>query len=167
MQTLRHWFSRPLYVQLSPTRLSVRDPRRGQSVAELPEIAIRQAADGKRTVVAVGAQARAHAAEPDVTVANPLAHPRSLMSDFVQAELLLKAFVRRARGDLWFQPACEMVLHPLGDHAGGLTSIELRALHELGLGSGATRVRIWQGPALSDEQLLSGQFPAGGSLLQP
>ncbi len=162
---LRDWFDRQLYVQLSPTRLSVRDPRSGRSVAEVPEIAVRAAPGRKPVVVDVGAQARAHAAEPDVRVLNPFAHPRSLVSDFVAAQQVFKALFRRVSGPAWLQPAPRAVLHPLGEHEGGLTQVELRALHELALGAGASGVRIWQGAALSDEQLLSREFGAAGALL--
>ena len=165
MQFLRDFFSRRLYVQLSPTLLTVHDPHTGVTVAEVPEIALQSLPGTKRTVVSVGTQARAAAGQPHVQVHNPLAHPRSLVSDFTLAEQLLKAFVRRAvRGAAWL-PSPEVVMHPLGEHAGGLTQVELRAMKELALGFGARTARIWQGPALTDEQLKSGQFPATGTLL--
>lgn len=164
MQFLRDFFSRQLYVQLSPTLLTVHDPHTGITVAEVPEIALQSLPGHKRTVVGVGTQARAAAAQPHVQVHNPLAHPRSLVSDFTLAEQLLKAFVRRAvPGAVWL-PSPEFIVHPLGEHAGGLTQVELRAMRELALGVGAREVRIWQGPTLTDEQLKSGQFPSTGKV---
>ena len=64
-----------------------------------------------------------------------------------------------------FSVSPRVVLHPLGDPEGGFTRIEVRALHEMALGAGAAEVRLWQGRALSDEELLSGTFPADGNLL--
>ena len=51
-----------------------------------------------------------------------------------------------------------IVLHPRVAPEGGFTQIELRALHELGMGAGAYRVIVWQGRDLADEELLAGQI---------
>ena len=162
---LKAFFEQHLYIQLSPQRVLVRDPKSGQAVDEVPEIAVQRPSGGKATVLAVGAAARAAAAQPDTTVANPFAHPRSLVSDFTLAELVLKAFVRRVFGSKrLFLPSPTSVIHPLGEHAGGLTQVELRALRELALGAGAASVKVWQGPTLTDAQLLSGEFPPGGQV---
>lgn len=166
MPSIRDWFTRRLYVQLSPAQLSVRDPRAGITIAEVPEIALQSVPGQKLNIVGVGAEARAHAAQPHVNVFNPLAHPRSLVSDFTLAEQLLKAFIRRLAGRTWFMPAPEVIMHPLGEHEGGLTQVEIRALGEMALGTGAARARIWQGPTLTDDQLQSGQFPATGKLFR-
>lgn len=163
---LQDWFDHRLYVQLSPALLSVRDPRSGLCMAEVPEIAIQIPPGRKAAIVGVGAEARSHAAEPEVSVVNPFTHPRSLVSDFTVGEQVFKAFFRRVCGPGWLRPSPDVILHPLGEHEGGLTQVELRALHELALGAGARSVRVWQGPALTDEQLLSRQFPATGTLLE-
>jgi len=90
------------------------------------------------------------------------------VSDFTLAEQLLKAFARRVvQGRLRWAPSPAIVIHPLGEHCGGLTQVEIRALQELALGLGASGVQIWQGPALTDEQLLSGDFPDSGKFLSP
>lgn len=163
---LRDLFKQHLYIQLSPQRVLVRDPKSGQAIDEVPEIAVQQPPGGKATVAAVGTAARGAAAQPDTTVHNPFAHPRSLVSDFTLAEQVLKAFVRRVFGsNRLFVPSPAIVIHPLGEHAGGLTQVELRALRELALGAGAASVRVWQGPALTDEQLLSGNLPSTGKVL--
>lgn len=44
--------------------------------------------------------------------------------------------------------------------------MELRALRELALGCGASRATLWQGPALTDGELLSGQYPSTGQTLE-
>ena len=58
-----------------------------------------------------------------------------------------------------------VVMHPLGDPAGGFTQVEIRAFHEMALGAGASDVRVWQGRALTDQELLSRTFPADGQVL--
>lgn len=148
------FFRRPLYVQLSAEWLSVRDPARGITVAGPAEIALRN--EGKKTiVVAYGQSARdALLVEPDLSLRRPFAHPRSLLSDFVLAEVLLKAFIYELRDGAWLKLAQQIILHPLGEFDGGLTQIECRALRDLALGAGASDVILWQGRKLSDAEAL-------------
>ena len=153
-----------LYVQLSPERLTVRNPKTGAALSEPPEVAIEQVP--KPRLVAVGAAARAAGTGSSVIeVHNPFAHPRSLVSDFTVAEQLLKAFVRRLQGHGWLTLAPRVVMHPQGDPAGGYTQVEIRALHELAMGAGASQAVVWQGRGLTDEELLSRRFPSDGQLL--
>lgn len=115
-------------------------------------------------MLAVSTAARAAAAQGGAQVFNPFAHPRSLVSDFTLAQQVLKTFVRRVvGGGFRFLPSPLVVMHPLGEHAGGLTQVEVRALRELALGLGAREAQVWQGPALTDEQVRSGTWPGGGS----
>lgn len=157
-------FKQFVYVQISPQRLAVRDPVKQISIAEVPEVAIRKIPGEKARVAAVGSAARLAGSEPHTAVHNPFAHPRSLISDFTVAELLLKAFMLRLRENAVLVPAPVVVMHPLGEQAGGLTQIELRAMRELGLGAGASKVRLWEGSDLTDEQIIRGQFPSTGRL---
>ena len=163
---LTSFFKQKLYVQLSPQLLSVRDPKSGQFVSEVPEIAIQRLPGKHATILAVGSNARSSAsASPHSEVLNPFSHPRSLLSDFTLAEQLLKAFVKRIVGTGLFSLRLDVVIHPLGEHLGGLTQIEVRALRELALGAGAGNVHVWQGLPLADQQLLSEQFPNTGNVL--
>lgn len=152
-----------VYVQVSPERLTVRNARTGEAISEVPEVAI--ADDPKPRIVGVGTGARLHKSAPSVKIINPFAHPRSLVSDFTVAEQLLKAFLRRLQGRSIFALSPKLVMHPLGDPAGGYTQVEIRAFHEMALGAGASRVVVWQGRGLSDQELLSGKFPSGGQVL--
>ncbi|RZJ08356.1 MAG: rod shape-determining protein MreB [Rubrivivax sp.] len=162
---LKSFFNQRLYIQLSPQRVLVRDPKAGRAVDEVPEIAVQQGPGGKTSVLAIGTEARGAAAQADTRLYNPFAHPRSLISDFTLAEQLLKGLVRRLYGGVQvFRPNPVVVMHPMGEHAGGLTQVELRALRELALGLGGRQVQIWEGQALTDAQLLSGDFPPGGQL---
>jgi len=152
-----------VYVQVSPERLTVRNARTGEAISEVPEVAI---SDGpKPRIVGVGTEARLHKSAPSVKIINPFAHPRSLVSDFTVAEQLLKAFLRRLQGRSIFALSPKVVMHPLGDPAGGYTQVEIRAFQEMAMGAGASRVVVWQGRGLSDQELLSGQFPSGGQVL--
>ena len=152
-----------LYIQISPERLTIRNPKTGASISEVPEMAIRPGS--KPGILAVGTAARSHRGSASVKITNPFGHPRSMVSDFTVGEQLLKAFVRRAVGDSFFTPSPNVILHLQGNPDGGFTQVEIRAFHEMALGAGASQVKIWQGRLLTDEQLLSGQFPADGQLL--
>lgn len=162
---LKHLFKQFLYVQLSPERVTVRDPKTGEAVSEIPEVAIQHSSTGKAKILAVGSVARAAASAPDIKVLNPFAHPRSLVSDFTVAEQVLKAFFGRVLGRSLLQLSPVVIVHPLGEQTGGLTQVEIRAFRELALGAGASQARVWQGPQLTDEQVMSGEYPVSGNLL--
>ena len=135
------FFKRYIYIQLSPQRVTVRDPNAQREVAEVPEIAIQDPATDKSKVLAVGSAARGVVGTPGTAIVNPFAHPRSLISDFTLAELVLKNFVGRALGSSWLQRSPTAIVHPLGQHEGGLTQVELRAFRELALSAGASAAR--------------------------
>jgi rod shape-determining protein MreB len=151
------------YVQLSSALLTVRDPKSGQSISEGPEIAVREGAES--VVLAIGNQARMAAAEASVRVSNPFLHPRTLLADFTLADQILKTFLRRLRPNRLLRPSPLAVMHPLGEFEGGLTQIEVRALQGLGDSAGAYKTIVWQGPTLTDEQVLSQSFPTTGRVL--
>lgn len=160
---LKSLFQSVIYVQLSPERLTVRNPTSGAFISEPPEVAIVH--DPKERIVGVGAAARSVQADSPIQIVNPFAHPRSLVSDFTVGEQLLKAFLRHVNGRRLFGLSPAVVMHPQGDPVGGFTQVEIRAFHEMALGAGATQVNVWQGRALTDEELLSGEFPADGRVL--
>ncbi len=152
-----------VYVQVSPTQVSVRDAGSGEAFSVVPDIAFER--QGRGRVVEVGARARRHES-PGVQVVNPFGHPRTLAGDFTAGELLLKTLLGRLKaGRALLGPAPAVVLHLQGDPAGGFTPIEVRALREMALGAGASEVIVWQGPKLSDQQVLAHQFPKEGKVL--
>ncbi len=164
MQKLLNFFSPPLYLRLSPDRLTIRNARTGAFISEVPEIAILREAK-KSQILGVGTEASLHRATPSVEVLNPFSHPRTMVGDFTAGEQVVKAFIRKLTRPGWLAAAPRVVFHPLGDPAGGFTQVEIRAFREMVLGAGASDVKMWQGPELTDEQVLSGQFPATGGLL--
>ena len=157
------YFKQFVYVQLAHDRLTVRDPKTHESISEVPEVAYTK--NGALSILAVGAEARSAAGAAGAILANPFAHPRSLLSDFTLAEHVLKGFLKRLRPSASLLPNATFVMHPLGEHEGGLTQIEIRVIRELALGARASEVVVWQGIALRDEQLLEGTFPPGGKVL--
>lgn len=152
-----------IYVQVSPERLTVKNIKTGQFISEVPEMAL--ARSPVRKVVGIGDQARALASDAGVELVNPFAHPRSLISDFSLGEQVLKAFLYRVQRRSWLAVSPWVILHPLGNPAGGLTQVECRAFHEMAQGAGAAKVTLWQGRNLSDQELLSKQFPPDGRVL--
>jgi rod shape-determining protein MreB and related proteins len=168
-----------LYVRIHPDMLTVRDVKYGKSISEPPLMAISggikvegsnlqggvRHSGSNPKVVAIGDDAKAMGIEPDVRVVNPFAHPRTPLSDFTAAEMLIKSFIRKLlRGKLsLFAPT--MVLHLAVELEGGITQIESRALKELGASAGAKWCCGWIGPDLSDEQVMSWRFPDNGKVI--
>lgn len=164
MPKLLDFFSHPLYLRLSPDRLTIRNVRTGAFISEVPEIAILRGPK-KAQILGVGAEASLHRATPSVEVLNPFAHPRTMVGDFTAGEQLVKAFIRKLTGSSWLAAAPRVLFHPLGDPAGGFTQVEIRAFREMALGAGASDVLMWQGPELTDEQVRSNRLPSTGRLL--
>lgn len=149
-----------VYVQVSPERLKLKNLKTGQSIEEVPEVAISM--PPSRKVLAVGPQARVVAASQAAEVVNPFAHPRSLVSDFTVAEQLLKHQLRRILSTSLLSPAPCIVIHALGAPAGGFTQVERRAFREMAIGAGASEVHVWTGRPLTDQELLSRKPPPDG-----
>ena len=156
-------FKPGIYIQLSPSLLTVRNIRTSASISEVPEIAFVR--EPKPAILAVGKQARGAASTPGVQISNPFAHPRTLVSDFTLGEQVLKAFVAKVTEKSLLTLAPTIVVHPLEEPEGGFTQIEVRALHEMALSAGASQIVIWQGVKLSDQELLLGNFPTSGKRL--
>lgn len=154
-----------LCIQLTPERVIVRNLRTGTTLNEVAELAL-GAPGRKPAVLGVGAQARAAAAAiPGTRLIRPFAHPRTLVSDFLSAELLLQTMLKQALGKGLLAVSPSVVMHPMGSPEGGFTAVELRAFRELALGAGAARVQVWTGRPLTDDELRSGRFPAEGGQL--
>ena len=83
-----------IYVKISADRLTVRNVKTGEEIAEVPEMAI-GGVGKKARILAVGAEARGAASTQSGELVNPFSHPRTLVGDFTVGEQLLKEFVRR------------------------------------------------------------------------
>lgn len=152
-----------VYVTLEPDRLSVRDVRSGRQVNEAPLVAISR--EAKKRVLGIGEAARVAAAAQPADLVNPFKHPRSLLSDFTVAELIVKGFLKKLFEGRLFARAPIVVLHPRVNPEGGFTQIEIRALQELAIGAGASRAVVWHGRDLTNDELLTLNFGSGGQVL--
>ncbi|MEO8890339.1 MAG: rod shape-determining protein, partial [Coleofasciculaceae cyanobacterium] len=97
----------------------------------------------------------------EIFLVNGFKHPRSLISDFEAAEIVIKSFLRQALDQKRsiFQSIFPyvIIIHPLDKLEGGLTSVEKRAFAELGYqlgGRGAFIIgKVFR--LLSDQEILS------------
>jgi rod shape-determining protein MreB len=152
-----------VYVKLHPDMLTVREVKSGRTVTEPPVVAISR--EERKRVLGVGEAARIASATQPADLVNPFKHPRSLLSDFTVAEVVIKSFVKKLFEDRLFAPAPIVVLHPQVDPEGGFTQIEIRALRELAFGAGASKEVVWHGRDLTDNELLNLKFESGGQVL--
>ncbi|HZX30100.1 MAG TPA: rod shape-determining protein [Rhodocyclaceae bacterium] len=160
-------FHSTVYVRIKPERLSVLHVESGNELADAPVLAIEQK-NGKNSVVAVGHEATTKARLSRITVANGFEHPRTLIADFTVAEQTLKLFVKKVLPRHFFALAPVLVIHPQSSLEGGLTQVEIRAFAELGIGAGARKVYVWEGPELSKGELHELRFSrTSGRLLYP
>ena len=104
-----------LYARLSPDRLTVRNPKSGDTFDEPAVLAITQGQ--RKRVAAVGAAALAWSGTEPVDLLHPFAHQRSLVSDFTVGEQLLKFALQQLMRKGWVShqanlPAGAEVLGP-------------------------------------------------------
>jgi rod shape-determining protein MreB and related proteins len=153
-------------IQVNPTQVTIRHLDANTTLCEPAELAV-DAQGKKPRVLGAGAQARAAAAAvPGARLLAPFAHPRSMVSDFLSAESLLRALLRQSLGKRLLPTAPRVVMHPMGSPEGDFTAVELRAFRELGLGIGASHVHVWTGRPLTDDELRSRRFPTQGGQLR-
>ena len=158
------YFRPTVYAQLDADRLAVRDVRTGRSYAARPVGAVLNGPT--RKVMRVGDDALTASAERPLEIVNPFKHPRMLIADFTLGQQVLRGFLKKLYASSLLPRLPVLVLHPRVDPEGGFTQIEVRALHELGQGAGASRVLVWHGRELLQRELLSLQLTSGGKLLE-
>lgn len=158
------YFRPTAYALLDPERLEVRDVRSGRRYAARPVGAV---LTGPVTrVVRVGDDALTATAERPLQIVNPFKHPRLLIAHLELGQQVLRGFLRKLYPSTLIARRPVLLLHPRIDPAGGFTDIEIRALHELGRGAGASRVLVWQGRELLPRELASLQLGSGGKVLE-
>jgi rod shape-determining protein MreB and related proteins len=155
-------FAQIIYVQVSANQLTVRDPKTGESFTDTPEIAI---TNDHPNYLSMGNDARAHESLVSIKIIKPFAHPRSMASSCTLGEAVLKAFIlrikRRSVLSLGLVPT--IIMHLMDIPIGGFTEVEARVFYEMAISAGETyksKVTVWQGQNLSDQELLSGKFPS-------
>lgn len=153
-------FSSTLYLKLSRDWISGVVLPSGEAFGEPPLLALRHE-NGKPKVLAAGAAAKQLQGQEGIEIVNGFDHPRSLLANFSFAEMTLKLLLGRIMPKSLFKAAPVLILHPQELLEGGLTQVEVRGLYELCRGAGARKVRLWTGRELSQDEVRSGQFPAG------
>ena len=153
-----------VYIRISPETLSLRDVSSQRQFTAPALVAISR--EEKRRVIAVGDAARTAAAMQSADLVSPFAHPRSIVSDYTVAEMLLKEFMKRLFDGRLFRASPVIVMHPKVDPEGGFTQIEIRALGELAIGAGASKAFVWHGRDLADDELRDLSRATGGRILE-
>jgi rod shape-determining protein MreB and related proteins len=82
----------------------------------------------------------------------PFSTVRMLIGDFAAADRALKDALQQAHKGRFRAPS-QIVIHPLELIEGGLSQIEERTIYEVAKGAGASKVLVWLGPELTDEQV--------------
>lgn len=157
MTFLEKYFKSLRYVQISPQRLTVRNPFNGMTISEEPRIAL---LDGpKARILGLGPEASVALGVPNARIFNPFQHPPVNNTDYIAAGLLVKEYVNRlATTVFYFKPAPVIVMHLNGKREAEVTQVELGMFREMALSIGASRAVMYLGPDLSDAQLLAGDF---------
>ncbi|MGH1450157.1 MAG: rod shape-determining protein [Pseudomonadaceae bacterium] len=149
LNMVRKLFSGTVYVRISEDRLRVHHLENGSVFDQPPLIAIDASNPRKVTLRAIGDEAQGLEAQSGVTVSNPFSHPRLLVSNFRNAEWVLRHAIRAVHPAQFVTPSPVVIMHPLEKLEGGLTDIECRVFRELALGAGARQVHLHVGEALS------------------
>ena len=161
------FFKNTVYLRIKPNWLSVLQVETWHEYGDVPALAIEQK-NGKKVVVAVGRKATKMSGMPNIIVVDGFKHPRTIIADFSVAELTVKHYLKQVLSGSWFMVSPIMVIHPQVSLEGGLTQVEIRALVELGIGAGARKVYVWEGPELTKEELRELRFSrTSGKLLHP
>lgn len=91
--------------------------------------------------------------ELTVFATEPFTTTRLLVGNFTNAEKLLAKSLKQLYKNKWFSPSPFIVIQPLEMVEGGLSEVEERAIHELAASAGASRVVVWVGHELSNEEV--------------
>ena len=86
-------------------------------------------------------------AQPSFTTA------RLLIGQFQTAENVLKRAVKEMSKGGIFAVSPQVLIQPLDMIEGGLSEVEERALREVAIGAGASKVVVWVGHELSDAEV--------------
>ena len=90
-------------------------------------------------------------AEVSVRASPPFSTERLLIGQFTVAEGLLKRAFQETSGGKLVKP--RVLIQPLEMIEGGLSQVEERVLTEAAIGAGASKVVVWLGPELKDDEV--------------
>ena len=92
-------------------------------------------------------------ADTTVQAPTPFTTQRMLVGDFTAAVHTLKTALKNmAKGRLVSLPP-RVVIQPMEMIEGGLSQVEERILREIAIGAGASKVVVWVGPELKDQEV--------------
>ena len=94
----------------------------------------------------------------NLTNINPFQHPRVIISNFTIAEKMFILLVKELVSGRIFRPKPTIVFHPKRDLDGGITSLEVKMLKDIGLFIGGIKVFVWLGRNLTQPELLNKSF---------
>ena len=92
-------------------------------------------------------------ADTTIQAQMPFTTERMLVGNFTAAEQTLKAAVKEVVTGRIIRTRPRVLIQPLELIEGGLSQIEERALYELGIGAGGSRVVVWVGHELTDDEV--------------
>ncbi|WP_020582852.1 rod shape-determining protein [Endozoicomonas elysicola] len=145
-------FSPTLYVQIWQHRIKVSDVKTGQIFETSSEVGLGNDKKGHTIITSIGQDTISTECGTSQTI-NPFLHPRTIISNFPVATLVLQHAFQRLLSTRSFAPSPVVIMHPMENIEGGLTMIEKRALTELALGSGARKVTVYTGAELMGDQV--------------
>ena len=140
--SLRGFFSNDLSIDLGTANTLIY--ARGESIVldEPSVVAIRQDNQGRKTIAAVGADAKMMLGRTpgNITAIRPLKD--GVIADFTVTEKMLQTFIKKVHQARFFKPSPRvLVCVPYGS-----TQVERRAIRESALGAGARRVYLIEEP---------------------
>lgn len=152
---------RLVYIQVSAERILLRRVATGETINDVPQVAIDQ--NGVPTVFGQGAEDAARW-RPDLRLVNGFSHPRCLLGDMEVATLTLHYFLSKLLNPWrrrWPRLRADVVIHPVGVR--DLSGLEAWGLQRIAQLAGAKTVRLWLGEDPAYETLVSGVTQETGS----
>lgn len=140
--SLRGFFSNDLSIDLGTANTLIY--ARGESIVldEPSVVAIRQDAQGRKSIAAVGADAKVMLGRTpgNITAIRPLKD--GVIADFTVTEKMLQTFIKKVHQTRFFKPSPRVLICV----PNGSTQVERRAIRESALGAGARRVYLIEEP---------------------
>lgn len=140
--SLRGFFSNDLSIDLGTANTLIYARGEGVVLDEPSVVAIRQDSQGRKTIAAVGADAKMMLGRTpgNITAIRPLKD--GVIADFTVTEKMLQTFIKKVHQARFFKPSPRvLVCVPYGS-----TQVERRAIRESALGAGARRVYLIEEP---------------------
>ena len=133
--------SKDMAIDLGTANTLVYVPGRGIVLDEPSVVAVTQARDGERKVIAVGREAKTMLGRTPSKIETIQPLRDGVIADFAAAEEMIKHFIRRVQRRSLFSSPRIMICVPAS-----ATPVERRAVHEAGLSAGARRVYLIEEP---------------------